>query len=498
MMPSLDRAAGLAYNDGEFEEVAMRKVVPAVVLLAVGLAGTAMGADSPKVETPTIEVVVDRRVELVSIGFRLAGNPEYNMANSRSPYATDVERQFGTFRDHAAVQMARSLRSRRGISYDAVMSLAVHLDDKLPPGPRTVLDPRPALLDERWTSADAKAFMTALGKFAKDSGFEVFFEQHKQQYAASAQKLGELVNADPIVPFLDEYFGKRPNAHYSVAVGMLCGGGNYGVSMRYADGREEIMPVIGIYKWDEKGLPAIGSEVKDTIIHEFCHSYTNAIVDAHWGELQKAGEALFKQQAAAMRRQAYGNGKTLMYESFVRACVARGMARLKGEKRGREQTFEDAGRGFVWVPDFATLLQEYEANRGKYRTFEDFVPRVATYFDTTAEHFADLLKKFPRVKAMEPANGRSGVDAGLTKELVIAFDRPMQTGGWWLATTGSDRMLQMGPPVFNADHTELRVPVTLGAGRSYVFGLNPGPFTGFVSEEGYPLMPMEVRFSTRR
>jgi hypothetical protein len=48
-------------------------------------------------------VVVDPRVELLSLIFRLAGNPEYNMARVES-YAEDAEKQFGKFRSHAVVK----------------------------------------------------------------------------------------------------------------------------------------------------------------------------------------------------------------------------------------------------------------------------------------------------------------------------------------------------------------------------------------------------------
>ena len=60
-----------------------------------------------------IQVAVDPRVELLCIIFRLAGNPEYNKAPA-CPYVRDVEARFGPFKDHAAVQMARTLRRRRG------------------------------------------------------------------------------------------------------------------------------------------------------------------------------------------------------------------------------------------------------------------------------------------------------------------------------------------------------------------------------------------------
>src|SRR5258707_892659 len=73
------------------------------------------------------EVHVDHRVELVSIVMRLAGAPEYKLAD-RTDYVSDVDKQLGAFADHKAVAMARELEAK-GIGYDAPIALAVHLDD---------------------------------------------------------------------------------------------------------------------------------------------------------------------------------------------------------------------------------------------------------------------------------------------------------------------------------------------------------------------------------
>lgn len=57
---------------------------------------------------PAIDVRVDERVELFSILFRLAGNPEYNQGRVAS-YVADVEKHFGPHRDHAAVEVPTRL-----------------------------------------------------------------------------------------------------------------------------------------------------------------------------------------------------------------------------------------------------------------------------------------------------------------------------------------------------------------------------------------------------
>ena len=56
--------------------------------------------------TRSINVKVDPRVELMSIIFRLAGNPEYNRSQFFA-YVGDIEKHFGQFKEHPVVELAR-------------------------------------------------------------------------------------------------------------------------------------------------------------------------------------------------------------------------------------------------------------------------------------------------------------------------------------------------------------------------------------------------------
>ena len=131
---------------------------------------------------------MDPSVELVSLLFRLAGNPEYS--HCRVPaYAADVDIQFNRFRDHSAVQLARKLRQTRGVSYDACMSLAVLLTDSFDPRLSVPLDPWPDFLDQRWDAASVNTFVTAAGQFVKDSGFNDFIKAHESLYRTSESRM---------------------------------------------------------------------------------------------------------------------------------------------------------------------------------------------------------------------------------------------------------------------------------------------------------------------
>jgi hypothetical protein len=145
------------------------------VLLVVSGAVPAVLAAGP--EKRPIAVRVDRRVELVSLVFRLAGNPEYGKGQVRS-YVKDVEKHFTSVESHTLIEYASSLRAKYGVSFDACMSMAVHLKAEDEWAFRFPLEPRPDGLDGRWKGRSAEMFASRLNRFVKDGKFDEFFEAH--------------------------------------------------------------------------------------------------------------------------------------------------------------------------------------------------------------------------------------------------------------------------------------------------------------------------------
>ena len=105
-----------------------------------------------------VRVVVDPRVELISTIYRLAGSPEYNQRDLLK-YVSAVEAQFERFKTHAVVQSAIQLRKQSGISFNAPMSLAVHISDPPELAPRVPFSPFPPNLDQRWSYKSARSFL---------------------------------------------------------------------------------------------------------------------------------------------------------------------------------------------------------------------------------------------------------------------------------------------------------------------------------------------------
>ena len=379
------------------------------------------------------------------------------------------------------------------------MSMAVHVTDAETLKPRAPLDPRPASLDARWRPEEAREFLEAARRFVKDASFAQFIEEHRGLHAQAEKRMQEVLDKEAHLEWFDAFFGQRPQASFAVALGMLNGGGCYGGHFRGPDGKEDLYCVLGVWSTDTEGKPRFDRTMLGTVIHEFCHSYTNAIVDRHAAELEAAGKLIFPHVEDRMRRQAYSNWKTMMYESLVRACVIRYTRRHEGQVAAWMMTQRQKGRGFTWVGDLADLLGEYEADRKKYPTLESFAPRIVAFFDTRAEGFAgrqkELDAKRPKVVSITPANGATGVDPGL-KQIQVVFDRPMQDGAWSMVGGGPNFPEVTGKPSYDKQGKVWTVPVKLKPGWSYRFMLNSDRFTAFQSRDGVSLEPVAGRFAT--
>jgi hypothetical protein len=447
---------------------------------------------------PALRVEPDLRVELLSLIFRLAGNREYNQGRVDA-YTRDVEARFGAFRDHEAVVEARRLRGARGASYDAVMSLAVHLKDAVSLEERIPFDPPPESLDARWRPDEARAFLEKARRFVKDAGFEAFAKEHEALFRLAADRLRGVLEKEAHVEWFEAFFGKRPGAVFTATFGMLNGGCCYGPHVRLTDGKEELYCVLGVWKTDADGKPDFDASILDTVAHEFAHSFANPLVDRFAQRLEKPGTAIYPLVAEAMKRQAYGNWLTMMRESLVRASVVRYLAKHQGPEAAAKQAREEAARSFLWVKDLADLLGEYEADRTKYPDLEAFIPRVADFFDALAPKLekerAELGDKAPKIVSMTPANGAADVDPALDR-ITVVFDRPMADRAWSIVGGGPNFPEITGKPSYDETGKVWTVPVKLKPDGDYEFGLNSDRFTAFRSREGVPLQPVIVKFRT--
>ena len=340
-----------------------------------------------------IKVEVSETVELMSILSRTAGFPEYSM-DLAGQYTKDTETWFAPYKDNSMITYYQGLHNNHSISYDAVMSMAVHLDIKM--GKILFLGEK-SDLDNRWQNIDVDDFVARLNQFYKDTRFHHFFEQHRAFYNDGLKnfeaKVLPLFRQDWYVQF----YGMDAAEQFCIIIGFTYGDNNNGVARQLKGQPREVFSICG-YKLN----PMNGQPIWDAtiLIHEFNHSFVNPLLDnaANAAMVEKVGRKLLQFSQIEMQQQAYNDWSIVINESVVRAAVYIYMLDNKLVNRNTPQFMLDEmyRRGFRWMPELVTALRNYSSSREQYKTLNDFYPEIARclskYVDDETERIVNALK----------------------------------------------------------------------------------------------------------
>jgi hypothetical protein len=324
--------------------------------------------------------MIDPRVELMSVIFHLAGNREYNQCKSKS-YMKNVNEHFAEHRNHPVVKMAKKLRKTRGVSYDAVMCMAVHIEDINDCGEIVPFEPRPDTLGSRWRIDEARKFLNHCRDFVKVTDFKAFLAKNQSQYDTAVARLKKLIEEKANLGWFDEFFGPREDVDFCLVISILNGPSSYGSRIRL-EGRTTIYSILGAWRidWLCWGSPKFTPSVVGTVVHEFGHSYCNPLLDRHMEGLRPFGEKYFPRVEKKMKSQAYSTWQTMMRESLIRACEVRYAMANDGETQAERIANYHIGRGFHWTKELSELLGQYEKQRQRYETLDAFMPEIVTLF----------------------------------------------------------------------------------------------------------------------
>ncbi len=428
---------------------------------------------------------VDPRVELMSILFRLAGNPEYNQCRVPA-YDNAVAAWFAPYRDHEAVRLARGL----GIGFEAPVKLAVHVTDVDSLAERVPFDGRDIHLYAGWDAGKARAFLKAARAFVVDAKFKEFLASQEPLYKATNARLREFVQTQADLLWFSHFSGSAASERFVIVPGMANGGPSYAARFAGPASATEIYAIPGVASVDAAGLPAFNSEWRTTMVYELAHATCGVVVDKSAARLQSAGLQILGQAPEAVRTQMHGSWRTLLENSMVHAVAMRYVADHDGPDASRKLARQVNTRSFFWVGDLSDLLGQYQKDRQHYPTLESFMPRVAQFLDDLPPRMNELVARYqPRVISVAPADGAQDVDPGL-KEVVVRFSLPM-------SRDALNKDPRFPAPRFDQAGALVTLPVTLEPNHEYQFPLRWPDGRAFLSADGVPLAPVTVRFRTR-
>ncbi len=220
----------------------MKTLLLCCILLTAATARTAAQSIEPR---------VSEEVELMSALARTAGYEEYAM-NLGGSYTADIDSCMGPCRTHPAVAFMQEIRRTNGISYDAVMSMALLL--KYCDGRFVLMPQQEAMLDKRWATVDKERFLALLSDFHARSRFRDFFVAHEPLYAAGIAAFRESIMTGFDQTWYADFYGTEAQETFTVVIGFCNGGQNYGIRRHPEGGPEEAVSVIG-YVVDSNGVP---------------------------------------------------------------------------------------------------------------------------------------------------------------------------------------------------------------------------------------------------
>lgn len=331
-----------------------------LLLLICFFAGTAVGqSDDP------FNGHVDERTELMCIVARLAGYSEYCTTDNKA-YVDAIMKHFSGHANHPLIDFARKIRSERNMAYDAVAAMSMALE---PPPKLTLRVPIAQIDSPRWDEETANRFVELLQDFYAASDCHAFFKSQAGYYKEVEKSMRDMYK-DFNNNWFPEFYGDPSPKSFTIIFGPALGNNNYGSRVRHPGKSDEIYSVTSIYS------------TSSIIVHEFNHSYANPLVERHIASLEEPGKRLFGKCEQQMKKQAYSTWETMIKEYIVRAATIRYMMANKASEQAIQvDMMQNVWRGFAYMPGLVRLLDNYEKNRDKYPTLDDFMPEFVSYFE---------------------------------------------------------------------------------------------------------------------
>lgn len=439
--------------------------------------------------------IVDKRVELLSIVARLADYNEYSDKTFKL-YVDKIENHFNPYKEHDLIKLTANLRKERGVAYDAVMAMAVHLDENL--NPRVEFSDK--LPERRWGKDNAYKFVELLKEFYKESNCEQFFKENEDMYQNISRRFLPIYE-ELDLSWYSSFYGKEPTEKFKIVNG-LGFSGNYGASIVPPSGQKEVYAIMGTWRVDSIGMPVF---VKDgyfpTLIHEFNHSFVNHLIDKNEEALKESGQIIFERVKDVMQKQAYAYWKTVLYEALVRASVIKYMKDHNFDQAMiARETGQQLSRGFIWIRELVEELEKYDKNRNTYPTLESYMPRIveayAKYADNMDKYAEQIQDEKPKVVSTDGiTNGDMNVDTTI-RTITINFDKPLLGRGYSInyGNKGKDAFPRFESITYANDNKSVVLSVNLENNKEYQFVLFG---RAFMSQSGIGIDNYEVSFKTK-
>lgn len=356
----------------KLREMIYLKQTISLLLVIVILAGL----NSPKIYSEVAKedkIVVLTQMELLA-GVLTQTTEKWDKTLPANGYDNDYYIELKTFfkpyKNHQAVKLANQLIKENRFTYDAIPRFATQLSEL--PSLKAV---NGYGLDLKNRTGDLKrleAFRVAMLELAIKSKFKRnFYDKHKDFYEEYISIVKASLSTS-VSQSVEELFGyKGYNNILVLACGLKSAGLGYSAMNTNSKG------VVTVYSTLIPSIQAghLKFLVDETLlIHEFAHAYVNPLTAKHAQQITSLNiNRLYEPVKEVLAEQAYVGVDSFINESILYGVMA--YFRKKEEHvlfsnfvKKKEST------GFYLTSFIVRQLEDYEANRDIYPSFDDFYP----------------------------------------------------------------------------------------------------------------------------
>ena len=322
-----------------------------------------------KADVNGITFCIDKRIELLYVIGYLSDYPYIN--GFCKDYKKDIDTYFSKYKNHKAVTEFQRIGSKIFHSVDAPIRFMLHLTSDF--------DKQEGFQIDFPSDENTDSLLLLFKSFYTETNFDKFYNSQKSFYQTILKIVKYNFKDFDEKTRIEKYYDTKQNS-YTIILNLLDATGNFGVSVKAPQGSDiycvispgETSGNIPIYK---------NNRILNNIIwHEFSHSFVGPLCDKYSNVINKYSE-LYEPISGAMAAQFYPNWDITANEHIVRAVTCR----LAAEKYGEDAAYlldfrADFGRRFIYIKALTEKLKEYEKDRDKYKTFDDFFPELLTAF----------------------------------------------------------------------------------------------------------------------
>ncbi len=327
-----------------------------------------------------IDVIVDERIELITTMQLLFEYPLVGRADIK--YKQEVSAYFDKHKRDTSVNYFLNI-AEKYLSFVRPINYAYHFS--FPDFKQTAT--LSAYENENYGfakhSVDSLAlYIHALNDFYTQTNFHTFYKHHRVFYDSLVTIVKKTTDSVDLVSILENHYGTRQHS-YTLVLSPLFIEAGMSTWITTKNGND-LYSIIGPNA-DSKTNPDFDPRwlMQYLVIHEFSHPFCNPLIDKYYPALEK-DSCLWRPIKKAMAREGDKSWKTVLYELLTRANEITLIKQVFGKDDADKVYKEYLKKGYSYLEGLVPIIEDYNRQRDKYKTLDDIMPRMVSYFDTKA------------------------------------------------------------------------------------------------------------------